>query len=124
MTYASNESAVHARIESWTKAIRGGDLEGVLAHHTDDVVMFDAPPPVQLKGMAEYKKAWELFFEYSPGGEGSFDLSELIIVASDTVAYCHALVDVAGNDIRLTMGFRKVDGVWLIAHEHHSAPGE
>jgi hypothetical protein len=28
----------------------------VLAHHADDVVMFDVPPPLQSKGMAEYKK--------------------------------------------------------------------
>jgi ketosteroid isomerase-like protein len=26
------------------------------------------------------------------------------------------------NRLRLTMGLRKVDGRWLIAHEHHSFP--
>jgi uncharacterized protein (TIGR02246 family) len=124
MSNNANENAVRRLVEAWASAIRAGDLEGVLAHHTEDVVLFDAPLPLQRTGMAEYKKAWELFFEHSPGGEGSFDLRELNIIAGDTTAFCHSLVDVSGLNVRLTMGFRKVDGEWLIAHEHHSAPSE
>jgi ketosteroid isomerase-like protein len=25
-------------------------------------------------------------------------------------------------DFRLTIGLRKIDGQWMIAHEHHSVP--
>jgi ketosteroid isomerase-like protein len=25
-------------------------------------------------------------------------------------------------DFRLTMGFRKIDDIWVITHEHHSIP--
>jgi uncharacterized protein (TIGR02246 family) len=124
MSDNANENAVRRLVEAWASAIRAGDLEGVLAHHTEDVVLFDAPLPLQRTGMAEYKRAWEEFFKFSPGGEGSFDLRELNIIADDTTAFCHSLVDVSGLNVRLTMGFRKVDGEWLIAHEHHSAPSE
>jgi ketosteroid isomerase-like protein len=27
-------------------------------------------------------------------------------------------------DFRLTIGLRKIDGVWTITHEHHSVPAE
>jgi ketosteroid isomerase-like protein len=111
-------------IESWAKAVRDVDIEGILARHTDDIVMFDVPPPLQWRGKEAYRKTWELFFKYSSGGEGSFDLRELEITAGDSVAFAHALLDVAGSTARLTIGLRKVGGDWLIAHEHHSYPSE
>jgi PAS domain-containing protein len=66
----SNETQIRKLVENWAKAVRDGDMQGVLAHHADDIVTFDVPPPLQSKGMAEYKKTWDLFFQYSPGGEG------------------------------------------------------
>ena len=63
----SNETQIRKLVENWAKAVREGNMQGVLAHHTDDVVMFDVPPPLQLKEPVAYKKTWDLFFEYSPG---------------------------------------------------------
>jgi uncharacterized protein (TIGR02246 family) len=119
-----NEIEIRALVENWAKAVRARDMEGALAHHSDDIVMFDVPMPLQSKGIQEYKKTWELFFSNTPGGEGSFDLSELKVTASDSVAFCHALINVSGSMARLTIGLRKIDGKWLIAHEHHSYPSE
>jgi uncharacterized protein (TIGR02246 family) len=120
----TNETQIRTLIERWAQAVRDGDMDSILAHHTNDIVMFDVPPPLQVKGIEAYKEQWELFFQYSPGGEGSFDLIDLEIVAGDTAAYCHTLVRVVESKVRLTMGFRKEGGKWLIAHEHHSAPIE
>jgi ketosteroid isomerase-like protein len=33
-----------------------------VAHHTDDIVMFDVPMPLESGGVEEYRKTWELFF--------------------------------------------------------------
>jgi uncharacterized protein (TIGR02246 family) len=121
----SDEARVRAVIHSWAQAVRDGDMEGVLARHTEDVVMFDVAPDMQARGLAEYRKTWELFFEYSPGGEGSFELQDLAVAAGDAVAFGHALLRIGGNatpECRLTIGLKKIDGEWLIAHEHHSAP--
>jgi ketosteroid isomerase-like protein len=63
----SNETRVRDLVENWAKAVREGDMDGLLAHHTDDIVMFDVSPPLEAKGIAAYKKQWELFFDYSPG---------------------------------------------------------
>jgi ketosteroid isomerase-like protein len=99
-------------------------MDGVLANHTEDVVMFDVPMPLQSKGIEEYKKTWELFFDHSPGGPGAFDVTELQIVAGESVAYCHAIVKVFDSQVRVTVGLRKEKEQWLIAHEHHSYPIE
>ena len=120
----SNEAQIRALIENWAKAVRDVNMDDILAHHTADIVMFDVPPPLQFKGMDEYKKTWELFFQFSPGGDGSFDILELHISASDTVAFAYGLVHVVDNPVRLSIGFRKENGSWLIAHEHHSYPME
>jgi len=124
MTQNSNETQIRALVEKWASAVRAKDMDGALANHTDDIVMFDVPMPLQSKGMQEYKKTWELFFDHSPGGPGSFDVTELRIIASESVAYCHALVTIFDSKVRVTIGLRKEKGQWLIAHEHHSYPIE
>jgi len=87
MTKNLNETQIRALIEKWARAVRAKDMDGVLANHADDIVMFDVPVPLQSKGMKEYKKTWELFFDHSPGGPGSFDVTELRVIASESVAY-------------------------------------
>jgi uncharacterized protein (TIGR02246 family) len=124
MTQNVHETTIRALVEKWAGAVRAKDIDGALANHTDDIVMFDVPMPLQSKGMKEYKKTWELFFDHSPGGPGSFDVTELRIVASESVAYCHALVKIVDAKVRVTMGLRNEEGRWLIAHEHHSYPVE
>jgi uncharacterized protein (TIGR02246 family) len=120
----SNKTNIRALIDAWARAARAKDTAGVLANHTDDIVMFDVPMPLQSKGIQQYKKTWELFFDNSPGGPGSFNVTELQIVASDSVAFGHALVKVSDAKVRVTLGLRRVRGRWLIAHEHHSYPVE
>lgn len=119
----ASENQIRTVVENWAQAVRAGDIDGVLAHHTDDVVMFDVPPPLQLKGVAEYRKAWEPFLSFV--GKDGFDVIDLVITAGRDVAFCHSLLRIgkeAEPVVRLTLGFRKVGGEWLITHEHHSAP--
>jgi hypothetical protein len=37
------------------------DLDGTLARHSPDILMFDVPEPIQARGLAEYRETWELF---------------------------------------------------------------
>jgi ketosteroid isomerase-like protein len=120
----NNEKQIRALLENWAQAVRNMDVDKIITHHSKDILMFDVPLPLQSKGIAAYKNTWDLFFKYSKGGAGSFDLSELEITAGDTVAFAHALVSVADSKARLTIGLRKAGGEWTIAHEHHSYPVE
>ena len=58
-------------------------------------------------------------------------ITELNVTASESVAFCHALVHLTGSRIdgsqsdvwfRDTLGLRKAGGVWKIAHGHESVP--
>jgi ketosteroid isomerase-like protein len=94
MTRHADETQIRGMVENWANAVRVKDMDGVLAYHASDIVMFDVPEPAQAKGIKEYEKTWELFFDSSPGRPGSFDVTELQVTASDRVAYCQALVNV------------------------------
>ena len=118
----STERQIRELVRNWVKAAREQDMAGVLAHHSNDIVMFDVPLPVQSKGITAYKRTWELFFSSNRDGGCAFDIVELKIAAGDTVGFCHALIQLNENTARLTMGFRKIRGKWLITHEHHSYP--
>ena len=120
-------AAIRTVLEEWARAVREADMDGVLAPHMDDVVMFDVPPGVA-RGMDEYRATWDLFF--AEQGKGAFDLRDLEVATAGDVAFAHALVTCGPRegeerfDVRLTVGLRKVDGVWRITHEHHSVPAE
>lgn len=124
MARASDQEPIRRLVAGWVAAVQAQDMDGVLAAHADDIVMFDVPLPPQSKGLTEYKKTWTLFFDNNPPGRQSFRLTELDITVGDTVAFCHAILHVFDAQGRLTMGLRKEDGHWLIAHEHHSYPAE
>jgi ketosteroid isomerase-like protein len=121
------ERPIRALIEAWADAVRRHDLPGILAHHEQNIVMFDLPPPLQAKGLEAYKKTWDLFFTSHKPSQ-AFDVEELTIAAGDDVAFafgvmrCGAGSTPGGFPFRLTIGLRKVDGDWRITHEHHSIP--
>jgi ketosteroid isomerase-like protein len=120
------DSQIKALIEAWADAVRRHDIFGILAHHEQDIVMFDVPPPLQSKGMNEYKKTWDLFFRYHHPSQ-AFDVEELAITAGEDVAFAVAIMrcgagTAGGFLFRLTIGLRKIDGDWRITHEHHSVP--
>jgi ketosteroid isomerase-like protein len=57
----------------------------------------------------------------------------LEVTAGKDVAYAYALLrcgtptelaDNPENRLRLTLGLRKEDGRWVVAHEHHSFPDD
>lgn len=119
------EQQIRAVIDNWKKAIQDGNFKEILKNHTEDILMFDVPMPLQSGGLKEYQKTWEMFFRYSSGGEGSFDLEDLEITAGAGVAYCTALIRLAKGrnpECRLTIGLKKIKNQWMISHEHHSAP--
>ena len=116
--------------DRWIEAIQSRNLDGVVAQHPSDVVMFDVPMPPSIKGIGAYRETWAPFFRWF-GERGVFEPSELTITAGDDVAFSHCLVRCEGSQgegsylpVRVTLCYHKVDGQWLIAHEHHSVPFE
>jgi uncharacterized protein (TIGR02246 family) len=126
------ENRIRALLETWADAVRRHDIPAILAHHEPDIVMFDLPPPLQCKGIEAYEKTWELMFRcHKPGV--AFDIEELAVTAGHDVAFAAIIMrcgpdsspnpaDKDGFLFRLTVGLRKIDGDWRVAHEHHSIP--
>ena len=106
-------------------------MEGILAHHADDIIMFDVPPPFQSAVIAAYRDTWQTFFKYTK--PGVFNFHSLNVIAGEDLALAVATMWCEDNsdgkgfqhlDFRLTIGLRKIEGRWLIVHEHHSVPAE
>lgn len=125
------ETDIRALVTRWVDGIRACDLDAATAAHSDDIVMFDVPPPYEgIRGIAAYRESWPPFFEFIRSG-ATFELLELDVVAGDDVAFAYGLLRCGGekefaenpdNRLRLSLGLRKSDGEWQVVHEHHSFP--
>jgi uncharacterized protein (TIGR02246 family) len=128
---SDDEEKIRDLIQEWAASVHRGDIDGVLADHSYDIVMFDVPPPFEgVRGIAAYRETWPPFFEWQRQG-ASFEIVSLEVVAGNDVAYAHALLrcgtprelaEQPANRLRLTVGLRKEEGRWVVAHEHHSFP--
>lgn len=121
---AREYAAVRRVFDRWANAIQRCDLDGVVARHTSDVLMFDVPEPGLIRGLEEFRDCWRAFFPFIRNG-GVFEVTELEITAGSDVAFSHCIVNCGSNrddtfPVRVTLGYRKVDEEWMIAHEHHS----
>jgi uncharacterized protein (TIGR02246 family) len=127
----ADETEIRELIERWVTAVHGGDLDTVLADHATDIVMFDVPPPDDgVRGIDAYRETWPPFFRWQASG-AMFELVELDVTAGEDVAYAHALLRCGTEEqyderpetrLRLTLGLRRENGRWTVAHEHHSFP--
>jgi uncharacterized protein (TIGR02246 family) len=127
---AQSESAIRALIEGWATAVQARDLDAVLADHSEDIQMFDVPPPSELRGIEAYRESWPPFFEWLRRG-AVFEIVSLDVTAGADVAFATALLRCGteeglrkdpDNRLRLTIGLRNEGGRWVVSHEHHSFP--
>jgi uncharacterized protein (TIGR02246 family) len=130
-TVPDDDREIRDLVEAWATAVHTGDLDAVLRDHADDIVMFDVPPPDGgVRGLDAYRETWPPFFEWQASG-ASFEVVELDVTAGADVAYAFALLRCGETDhlerhpdhrLRLTLGLRREQGRWVVAHEHHSFP--
>jgi uncharacterized protein (TIGR02246 family) len=127
--HKTGEEEVRKIIDNWAEAVRKRDMKGILAHHAEEIVMYDVPKPFESIGIEAYRKTWDIFFDDTK--PGVFDIKELQVTAGDDIAFCYATMTCSEKsntkhfvnlDFRLTVGLKKVEGQWIIMHEHHSIP--
>jgi len=131
---AKNEAAIRDVYERWAKAFRAKDIDGIMAVYApgDAVVAYDIVPPLQYVGKDAYRKDYQDFLAMYDGPI-DVELRDLRIVAGNDVGFIHALERISGtlkggqkSDIwlRATSGMRKINGKWLIMHDHISVPAD
>ncbi len=126
-----DETRIRELVGRWARAVHEGDLDTVLADHADDIVMFDVPPPHEgVRGIEAYREAWPDFFAWQASG-ACFEVATLDVTVGGDAAYAFGLLRCATPEglrddpthlLRLTLGLRREDGRWVVAHEHHSFP--
>jgi uncharacterized protein (TIGR02246 family) len=134
MTAESNkptdEAEIRAVVDGWVKAISAKDIDAVMSHYAADIVTFDLAPPLQYTGADALKKSLEAWFPTFRGPVG-YEIRDLCITTGDDVAFCRSQNRISGARtdgedtnvwVRATVGLRKIDGKWLIVHEHLSVP--
>lgn len=131
MTIAASKQSVEKEIysltEEWVKAVEAKDFDAIVSHYADGVTAFDVPPPLQIKGREVVKgnmRSWLNMFD----GPAQVHFKDMKIVAGEDVAFLHTLTSVTpqGEDhrswVRVTVCYEKIDGKWLVTHEHASLP--
>ena len=123
-----NDAEIEAVINAWADGIRHKNVEATAGQFIDEPVnFFLAPPLIADEPIRGNLNAWFATFDGAIG----YEVKDLRITASGETAYAHALNHLTGaktdgekTDLwfRLTMGFRKIDGRWRIAHAHESVP--
>jgi uncharacterized protein (TIGR02246 family) len=126
----TNEEEIKALAEQWADAVRRRDFDALLEHYAEDVVVFDVPPPLQVKGRDQYRKNMERWLGNFKGSI-ECEMNELTITATDEIAFAHSLTRISdtmedgtssGSWVRATVCYRKFGGRWLVVHEHASLP--
>ena len=127
---AIGERQIGALMENLAKAIRGKDVDALMAHYAPDVLAFDLLPPLQYRGAEAIRKRVSQWFSSFQAAIG-FEMRNLSITTGEDVAFCHSLNGVSGTSKdgakvemwwRATNCFRKIDGKWLVTHGHSSEP--
>jgi uncharacterized protein (TIGR02246 family) len=130
-TKAVEESQIRAVIEDWANALRAKDADSVVSQYTTDSVKFILAPPLQYTRDNPFgKQALEAWLSSFQGPIG-YEIHDLNITTGDDTAFCHSLnrmtaTTANGSKVDLwfreTLGLRKIDGRWMITHEHSSVP--
>ena len=127
----ADEAQIRQRLDGWTKALHSKDLDGLMSHYAEDIVVFDVPPPLRYDGAVAYRKNWADWFASFRGPNIGYEIRDLSITAGDDVAFCRSLNRItgartSGEDtdvwVRATVCFRKIGATWLVTHEHVSVP--
>ncbi len=127
-----DSAAIKALEDRLIAAVKAKDVDAIMKAYVDDesLHVFDVIPPRQYVGAKAYRKDWEGFLG-TLEGPITAELSDLDVTTAGGLAYGHSIQRLAGTDkkgkkvdltLRVTDGYKKVNGHWLIAHEHVSVP--
>jgi ketosteroid isomerase-like protein len=129
---SNDEAQTEALEATFAAAFNAKNIDEIMKIFIPDesLVVFDLVPPRQYIGAKAFRKDWEELFSTFKGPV-KFEITDLHVVAEGTVGYGHSIQHLSGTDlngqpldltVRVTDGFRKISGTWLIAHTHVSVP--
>jgi ketosteroid isomerase-like protein len=127
---STDEARIRQIVEQKEAATGAQDAEGMVAHYDPEVVQFSLAPPLrQASADARSVEATRQWLDGLPG-KVRLEVRDLDVTVGGDVAFCHSLnrmVSEGGSEgfslwFRSTLGLRRIDGDWVITHEHQSTP--
>jgi ketosteroid isomerase-like protein len=132
-TAASNdEAAIRTLMDRFAVAFNAGDVDAIMKNYLPgkSLVVFDVVPRKQYRGADAYRADWvEMLSHFK--GTPNIAITDLEITVDGNVGFSHSFMRVTGTDkqghtvdrpVRVTDGYRKIGGNWLITLEHISVP--
>jgi ketosteroid isomerase-like protein len=120
-------------IEDRAALLQQGDAKAILSHYAPSFVEYTLAPPLRQPGDGRDPaplEAWLSTFASPPRRE----VTRLEITTDGDVAFatsldCLTAVPRGASEafslwFRVTLGLRRIDGRWLVTHEHASVPFE
>lgn len=127
---ATDAASIRKLIDERVKAVNDKDIDALLSNHAPNILSFDVINPLQHTGSDAVRERAEKWLSSYQGSVG-YEIRDLEITTGDDAAFCHFLYQVSGTlkdsgkinmRVRATVCFRKIDGKWMIIHEHQSVP--
>jgi ketosteroid isomerase-like protein len=129
--HAVDEASIRGRIGQLAEAVRAADVDGVESIYAPDIVSFDVQPPLQHVGLEAKSKNWvDVFTMYRR--PLNCEIRDLSITVDGDLAFARSFNRISGTLkngttsggfwVRATYCLRKIDGNWLVAHDHVSVP--
>lgn len=124
------EQAIRELVAERVAAVRAKDPAPLAARQDPDMVAFNVLPPLHLQGSDQVRAQTQAWFAAYPGDIG-YDVHDLRVTADGDIGFCSFLYNVTGTLadgqqvdmwVRATLGCRRIDGTWLITHDHESVP--
>jgi ketosteroid isomerase-like protein len=129
---AMAEALIRQRLEDLAKALNAKDIDGVMSLFAPNLVSFDIVPPLRYVGAENKRRAWQEAFAAFPGPI-EYEVHELSVTTHGELAFVHSLnhlkATLSSGQItemwlRWTACLRRIDGVWLVVHDHVSVPAD
>ena len=124
------ENELRAIVAERVEAVRAKDPGPLAARQASGVVTFDVLPPLRTRGSAAVEEKTRSWFD-GYDGEIGYEVQNLEVSAGGDLGFCSFVYHVSGTLtagaevdmwVRATLGCRRVDGRWLIVHDHESVP--
>ena len=132
---AEAEALIRERIEDYVKALNAKDIDGVMSLFAPNLVSFDITPhfgALRYFGAENKRRAWQGNFATFTG-PFSYEVHELNVTTHGELAFVHSLNHVKATLssghitelwLRWTACFGRIDGVWVVVHDHVSVPAD
>lgn len=111
-------------------AVHAKDPAPLAARQAPDVIAFDVLPPFLSRGNKAVEAKTRAWYDAYAGDIG-YEVHDLHVTAGEDVGFCSFLYHVSGTLraggevdmwVRATLCLRRIDGRWLITHDHESVP--